>query len=75
MQFLFLRIFVFYKQHFFNNIFNVNSVTNLSNNDFYITCLFDWDNRFLVCNYKVTGKHRHISSKKKKSQICPKFLS
>ena len=40
----------------FYNIFNGNSVTNILNNDFYITYLFDRDNRFLFCNYKVTGE-------------------
>ena len=43
--------FSFYKYSFFTNsafyIFNVNSVTNSLNNDFYITYLFDKDNRFL----------------------------
>ena len=52
--------FYFYEYSFFTNstfynIFNVNSVTNILNNDFYITYLFDRDNRFLFCNYKVTG--------------------
>ena len=49
----------------FYNIFNVNSVTDIFNNDFYITYLFDRDNRFLFCNYKVTGQSINISSKKK----------
>ena len=48
-KFLFLRIFVFY------SIFSVIGVTNILNNDFYITCLFQRDDRFLFCNYKVTG--------------------
>ena len=53
--------FSFYEYSFFinsvfYNIFNVNSVTNILNNDFYITYLFDRDNRFLFCNYKVTGE-------------------
>ena len=53
--------FTFYEYSFFTNsafynIFNVNSVTNILNNDFYITYLFDRDNRFLFCNYKVTGE-------------------
>ena len=51
--------FSFYEDSFFINsffyIFNVNSVTNILNNDFYITYLFDRDNRFLFCNYKVQG--------------------
>ena len=61
--------FSFYKYLFFMNsifyIFNANSVTNVLNNDFYITYLFDRDNRFLFCNYKVTGECINISSKKK----------
>ena len=67
--------FSFYEYSFFINsafysIFNVNSVTNILNNDFYITYLFDRDNRFLFCNYKVTN-----FIKEKISPTCPKFLS
>ena len=45
------------------------------NNDFYVTYLFDSGNRLLVCNYKVTGKHKHISSKKKIVKYVQVFLS
>ena len=55
----------FFINSVFYNIFNVNSVTDIFNNDFYITYLFDRDNRFLFCNYKVTGQSINISSKKK----------
>ena len=53
--------FSFYEYSFFTNsvfcnIFNGNSVTNVLNNNFYITYLFDRGNRFLFCNYKVTGE-------------------
>ena len=46
--------FSFYKHSFFRNsafcnIFNENSTTNILNNDFYITYLFERDNRFLFC--------------------------
>ena len=46
----------FFKNSTFYNIFNVNSVTNILNNDYYITYLFDRDKKFLFCNYKVTGE-------------------
>ena len=44
--------FSFYEYSFFINsvfydIFNANSAPNILNNDFYITHLFDRDNRFL----------------------------
>ena len=59
--------FSFYEDSFFINsffyIFNVNSVTNILDNDFYITYLFDRDNRFLFCNYKVTGECINIFHK------------
>ena len=45
---------IFYKQNFYNFV-NVNSVTDILNNDFHITYLFDRDDTFLFCNYKVTG--------------------
>ena len=45
------------------------------NNDFYVTYLFDSGNRLLVCNYKVTGKHKHIPSKKKIVKYVQIFLS
>ena len=37
-------------------MFNENSVTNIVNNDFYITYIFSRNNRFLFCNYEVTGE-------------------
>ena len=36
-------------------MFNENSVTNILNDDFYITFIFNRNNRFLFCNYQVTG--------------------
>ena len=38
----------FFINSVFYNIFNVNSFTNILNNDFYITYLIDRDNRFLL---------------------------
>ena len=65
--------FSFYEYSFFINsifyIFNVNSVTNILNNDFYITYLFDRDNRFLFCNYKVTGECINLFHKSNLSKI------
>ena len=63
-------IFSFYEYSFFinsvfYNILNVNSVTNILNNDFYITYLFDRDNRFLFCNYKVTRECINIFHQRK----------
>ena len=49
----------------FHNIFNANSVTNVSNNDFYIAYLFDRDNRFLFFNYKVAGQCINIFHQRK----------
>ena len=49
----------------FYNIFNVNSVTSNSNNDFDITYLFDRENRFLFCYYKVTGECINIFHQRK----------
>ena len=62
--------FSFYEYSFFiysvfYNIFNVNTVTNILNNDFYITYLFDRDNRFLFCNYKVTRECINIFDQRK----------
>ena len=56
----------FYEYSFFinsvvYNISNVNSVTNILNNDFYITYLFAMNNRFLFCNYKVTKNKSNMS--------------
>ena len=63
--------FSFYEYSFlinsvFYNIFNVKSVTNILNNDFYVIYLFDRDNRFLFCNYKVTGECINIFHQRKK---------
>ena len=62
--------FSFYEYSFFinsvfYNIFTVNSVTNVLNTDFYMTYLFDRDNRFLFCNYKVTGECINIFHRRK----------
>ena len=58
----------------FNNIFNVNSATtNILNNDFYITYLFDRDNRFLFCNYKVTGECTYIFHQRKNKSNMSKI--
>ena len=72
--------FAFFEYLFFINsvfyiIFNVDSVTNILNNHFCITYLFDRDNRFLFCNCKVTGECINIFHQRKISPICSKFLS
>ena len=53
--------------------FDVNSVTNISNNDFYITYLLDRDNRFLFCNYKVTGECINIFHQRKNKSNMSKI--
>ena len=69
--------FSFYKYSFFiNSIFyisNVNSVTNILTNDFYITYLFDRDNRFLFCCYKVTGECINILHQRKNKSNMSKI--
>ena len=59
----------FYQHLFFINsifyIFYVNSINNILNNHSYITYLFDRDNRFLFCNYKVTGECINIFHQRK----------
>ena len=63
----------FYQYLFFTNgafyIFNVNSVINILNN-IYITYLFD---RFLFCNYKVTGGCINIFHQIKYKSNTPKI--
>ena len=70
--FSFYEYSLFINSVFYNN-FNVNSVTNILNNDFYITYLFDRDNTFSFCNYKVTGECINIfhqsKNKSNKSKI------
>ena len=69
--------FSFYENSFFTNsvfyIFNVNSVTNILNNDFYITYLFDRCNRFLFCNYKVTRECINIFHQRKNKSNMSKI--
>ena len=70
--------FSFYEYSFFinsvfYNIFNVNSVTNILNNDFYITHLFDRDNRFLFCNCKVAGECINIFHQRKSKSNMSKI--
>ena len=40
----------------FNDIFYVNNITNIFDNNLYITGLLNRDNKFLYCNCKVTGE-------------------
>ena len=54
----------FFKNSIFYNIFNVNSVTNN---------LFDRDNRFLFCNYKVTGECINIFHQRKNKSNMSKI--
>ena len=56
----------------FYNSFNVYSVTNILYNDL-LTCLFDRDNRFLFCNYKVTGECINIFHQSKNKSNMPKI--
>ena len=62
--------FYFYEYWFFiytvfYNIFNVNSFTNIFNNDLHITYLFNRNNRFLFRNYKVAGEYLNILHQRK----------
>ena len=63
----------FFINSVFYNIFNVNSFTNILNNDFYITYLIDRDNRFLLCNYKVTGECINIFHQRKNKSYISKI--
>ena len=70
--------FSFYEYSFFINsvfyhIFNVNSVTNILNIDFYITYLFGRNNRFFFCNYKVTGECINILHQRKSKSNMSKI--
>ena len=40
----------------FNDIFYVNNITNIFDNNLYITDLLNRDKKFLYCNCKVTGE-------------------
>ena len=66
--------YLLFKNSVFFYIFNVNSVTNIVNNDFYITCLFDRNNRFLFCNYKVTEERINIFHERKNKPNMSKIL-
>ena len=63
----------FFTNSTFYNIFNVDSVTNILKNDFYITYLFDRDNRLLFCSYIVTGVCINIFHQTKNKSNKPKF--
>ena len=70
--------FSFYEYSFFinsvfYNVYNVSDVSNIFNNDLYITYLFDTDNRFLFCSYKVTGERIIIFYQRKSNSNMPKM--
>ena len=69
--------FSFYEYFFINSIFcmfNENSVTNILNDDFYITFIFNRNNRFLFCNYQVTGECINIFHQGKRKSNMSKIL-
>ena len=54
-------------------MFNENSVTNILNDDFYITFIFNRNNRFLFCNYQVTGECINIFHQGKRKSNMSKI--
>ena len=59
--------------HFIILVFHKNNNTDILNNDFYITYLFDRDNRFLFSSYKVTGECINIFHQRKNKSNMSKI--
>ena len=69
----YLFSFYFCKYSFFNDIIHVNNITNIFDNNLYVTDLLNRNNKFLYCNCKVTGESNHIISTRKKIQSKQKY--
>ena len=53
----------------FNDIFNVNNITNIFDNKLYITGLLNRDSKFLYCNFKVTGESITLFQQENKFKV------
>ena len=76
-QYIFINLVSLFMNIFFINsifcMFNENSVTNILNDDFYITFIFNRNNRLLFCNYQVTGECINIFHQGKRKSNMSKI--
>ena len=59
----------------FNDMFYVNNITNIFDNNFYITGLLNTDNKFLYCNCKVTGESITLFQQQNKFKVYKIFIT
>ena len=59
----------------FNDIFYVNNITNIFDNNLYITGLLNRDNKFLYCNCKVTGESITLFQQENKFKVYKIFIT
>ena len=54
---------------FFNDIFCINKITNIFDNNAYKKGLLNRDNKFLYCNCKVTGDSVRLFQQENKFRV------
>ena len=59
----------------FNDIFCVNNITDIFDNNLYITGLLNRNNKFLYCNYKVTVESITLFPQKNKFKVYKIFIT
>ena len=59
----------------FNNIFDVNNITNIFDNSLYITGLLNRDNKFLCCDCKVTAESIKFFQQENKFKVYKIFIA
>ena len=62
-------IYSFFIYSAFNDIFYVNNINNIFDNNLYITGLLNRDNKFLYCNCKVTGESITLFQQENKFKV------
>ena len=65
----------FLKYSVFNDIFYVNDITYIFDNNLYITGLLNWDNKFLYCNCKMAGESITLFQQENKFKVYKIFIT
>ena len=65
----------FFYTVFFNDIFCVNKITNIFDNNSFIKGLLNRDNKFLYCNCKVTGDSVTLFQQENKFRVYKTLIT
>ena len=71
----YLSEYSFFIYSVFNGIFYVNNITNIFDDNLYITCLLNRDNKFLYCNCMVTVESITLFQQGNKFKVHKIFIT